>query len=57
MIVLTEEQQQKLDSGRAVEVTDTQTLRPYVVLGRQRGRQRGHCYSRTQITASGKSVG
>jgi hypothetical protein len=32
MIVLTEEQQQKLESGQAVEVTDAQTLRPYVVL-------------------------
>ncbi len=32
MIVLTEEQQQKLDSGQAVDVTDAQTLRPYVVL-------------------------
>jgi hypothetical protein len=32
MIVLTEEQQQKLESGQAVEVTDAQTLCPYVVL-------------------------
>jgi hypothetical protein len=32
MIELTEEQQQQLDSGRAIEVTDPQTSRPYVVL-------------------------
>jgi hypothetical protein len=32
MIVLTEEQQQKLESSQAVEVTDAQTSRPYVVL-------------------------
>jgi hypothetical protein len=32
MLVLTEEQQQKLESGQAVEVTDAQTSRPYVVL-------------------------
>ncbi|MGC8638517.1 MAG: hypothetical protein ACP5XB_01420 [Isosphaeraceae bacterium] len=32
MIVLTEEQQQKLDSGQAVDVTDARTSRPYVVL-------------------------
>ena len=35
MIVLTEEQQRKLDSGEAVEVTDAQTLRPYVVLRKE----------------------
>jgi hypothetical protein len=32
MIALTEEQQKKLGSGQAVEVTDAHTLRPYVVL-------------------------
>ena len=32
MIELTEEQQQKLDSGEAVDVTDPQTSRSYVVV-------------------------
>jgi hypothetical protein len=32
MIELTEEQQQQLDRGEAIEVTDLRTSRPYVVL-------------------------
>ena len=34
MIELTDEQRQQLDSGRAVEVTDSGTDRPYVVLSK-----------------------
>jgi hypothetical protein len=34
MIELTEQQRQQLESGQAVEVTDGQTARSYVVLGK-----------------------
>jgi hypothetical protein len=34
MIELTEEQKRQLESGRAVEVTDSGTARPYVILSR-----------------------